>query len=159
MAQHKDHVWSCDFVSDKTEDARKLRFLAIMDEYTRECLPIEVRRHFRGRAVVDVLQDLFAIRDRPKRLRSDNGPEFASKAVRTWLKRQGVGTLFIEPGSPWENAYAESFNGKLRDGQLGSQALLRIIAAEESPAATRQTRPLPLRPDPASIAQGDSFWS
>ena len=101
----KDHVWSYDFVSDRTDNGGRLRLLSVVDEYTRECLTIEVRRHFTGRHVVEVLECLFAIRGRPSYLRSDNGPEFASKAVRKWLSNQKVGTLFIEPGSPWENGY------------------------------------------------------
>ncbi len=125
----KDHVWSYDFVSDRTEGGGRLRLLTVVDEYTRECLAIEVTRHFTGRRVVEVLDELLAIRGRPEYLRSDNGPEFASKAVKKWLNRQQVGTLFIEPGSPWENGYIESFNGKLRDECLNGELFLNLIEA------------------------------
>ncbi|NIA15993.1 MAG: IS3 family transposase [Nitrospiraceae bacterium] len=101
--RYKNHVWSYDFVSDRTEGGGRLRLLNVVDEFTRECLTIEVGRRFRGRDVVRTLAELFAIRGRPRYLRSDNGPEFACKVVKKWLKRQGVGTLFIEPGSPWES--------------------------------------------------------
>jgi putative transposase len=125
----KNHVWSYDFVSDRTEAGGRLRMLSVVDEYTRECLTIEVGRHFTGRRVVEVLRDLFAIRGRPGYLRSDNGPEFASRAVKRWLKRQDVGTLFIEPGSPWENGYIESFNGKFRDEYLNGELFLSLAEA------------------------------
>ena len=113
--RYKDHVWGYDFVSDRTERGGQVKLLSVVDEFTRECLTIESGRTFTGADVVEVLKELFAIRGRPRYIRSDNGPEFACKAVRKWLKASGVGTLFIEPGSPWENGYVESFNGKLRD--------------------------------------------
>lgn len=127
--EYKDHVWSYDFVSDRTEKGGRLRMLTVVDEFTRECLTIEVARKFKGQDVVEVLDELFAIRGRPKHIRSDNGPEFASKAVRRWLLRSGVGTLFIEPGSPWENGYIESFNGKLRDECLDGELFLCLAEA------------------------------
>ena len=127
--QHKDHVWSYDFVSDRTEGGGRLRMLNVVDEFTRECLAIEVGRMFQGRDVVRTLAELFAIRDRPRYIRSDNGPEFASKAVRKWLKKAGVDTLFIEPGSPWENGYIESFNGKLEDECLNGELFLSLAEA------------------------------
>jgi putative transposase len=125
----KDHVWSYDFVSDRTEGGGRLRLLTVVDEYTRECLTIEARRHFTGPEVTRVLEELFLIRGRPNYIRSDNGPEFASKAVKTWLKQQQVGPLFIEPGSPWENGYIESFNGKLRDECLNGELFLSLAEA------------------------------
>ena len=125
----KDHVWSYDFVSDRTERGGRLRMLTVVDEYTRECLTVEVRRHFTGPDVVRTLDELFMIRGRPRCIRSDNGPEFASKAVKTWLRTSGVKTLFIEPGSPWENGYIESFNGKLRDECLNGELLLNLAEA------------------------------
>ena len=125
----KDHVWSYDFVSDRTQSGGRLRLLTIVDEYTRESLAIEVRRHFTGQEVVRVLEELFAIRGRPGFIRSDNGPEFASKAVKGWLRDRHVGTLFIEPGSPWENGYIESFNGKLRDECLNGELFLSLAEA------------------------------
>ena len=103
--------------------------LNIVDEFTRESLAIEIRRHFTGKDVVSVLAELFAIRGCPRYIRSDNGPEFASKAVKKRLKRLGVGTLFIEPGSPWENGYIESFNGKLRDECLNGELFLSLAEA------------------------------
>ncbi len=103
--------------------------LNIVDEFTRECMAIEIRRHFTGQDVVAVLAELFLLRGRPKYLRSDNGPEFASKAVRKWLKRSEVDTLFIEPGAPWENGYIESFNGKLRDECLDGELFLSLAEA------------------------------
>ena len=125
----KDHVWSYDFVSDRTEGGGRLRLLAVVDEFTRESLTIEVRRHFTGGDVVRSLAELFAIRGWPSYIRSDNGPEFASKAVRKWLSKAGVATLFIEPGGPWENGYIESFNGKLRDECLNGELFLSLAEA------------------------------
>jgi len=116
-------------VSDRTEGGGQLKLQCVVDEYTRECLTIEAARRFTGRQVVDVLEEFFAIRGRPAYLRSDNGPEFASKAVRRWLKRLAVGTLFIEPGSPWENGYVESFNDKLRDECPDGELFLSLAEA------------------------------
>ena len=125
----KDHVWSYDFVTDRTERGGRLRMLTVVDEYTRECLTVEAARHFTGLDVVRTLDELFMIRGRPRYIRSDNGPEFASKAVKQWLKAQDVGTLFVEPGSPWENGYIESFNGKLRDECLNGELFLSVTEA------------------------------
>ena len=125
----KDHVWSYDFVSELTEGGGRLRILNIVDEFTRESLAMEIRRHFTGRDVVAVLAELFAIRGRPSYIRSDNGPEFASKAVKNWLASEKVDTLFVEPGSPWENGYVESFNGKLRDECLNGELFLSLAEA------------------------------
>ena len=94
-SKHRNHVWSYDFVSERTEDGRQLRLLVVIDEYTRECLAIEVGRSFTARDVIDVLQYLFAIRGAPGHLRSDNGPEFVARSVRRWLSHAGVKTLFI----------------------------------------------------------------
>jgi len=127
--KHKDHVWAYDFVSERTERGGQLRMLSVVDEYTRECLTIEVARRFTGRKVVEVLDELFRQRGRPEYLRSDNGPEFAARAVRMWLKASRVKTLFIEPGSPWENGYVESFNGKLKDECLNGELLVSLAEA------------------------------
>jgi len=127
--RYKNHVWGYDFVSERTERGGQVKLLSVVDEFTRESLTIEVDRHFTGQDVIRVLEELFAIRGRPKYLRSDNGPEFAAKAVRKWLRRLGVGTLFIEPGSPWENGYVESFNGKLKDECLNGELLLNLTEA------------------------------
>jgi transposase InsO family protein len=124
-----NHVWSYDFVAERTEDGRQLRLLVVIDEYTRECLAIEVGRSFRARNVIDVLQYVFAVRGTPEHLRSDNGPEFVARSVRRWLDQAGVGTLFIAKGSPWENGYVESFNGKLRDELLNRELFLSLEEA------------------------------
>ena len=116
--RYKNHVWSYDFVMDRTHNGRAIRMLNIIDEFTRECLAIEVDRKLNSANVIEVLSRLFVERGTPQYLRSDNGPEFIARRVRLWLKRQGVDTLFIEPGSPWENGYIESFNGKLRNELL-----------------------------------------
>jgi putative transposase len=117
-AEHINHVWSYDFVSDQTEDGRRLKLLVVLDEYTRESLAIEVERHIKAPDVLATLEYLFAVRGTPQYLRSDNGPEFVAEAIPQWLKKSGVQTLYITPGSPWENAYIESFNSRLRDELL-----------------------------------------
>jgi putative transposase len=127
---YKDHVWSYDFVSERTHDGRTLKLLTIIDEYTRECLAIKVKRKLDSHNVIEQLADLFITRGVPKHIRSDNGPEFAAKAVRDWLKRLGVGPLFIGPGSPWENGYIESFNGKLRYGLLDGEIFMTLKEAQ-----------------------------
>ena len=129
-SQHKDHVWSYDFLTDRTEDGRQLRLLAVIDEYTRECLAIEVARSFTAQDVLGVLQYLFAVRGTPHHIRSDNGPEFVAKIVRRWLERADVRTLFVAKGSPWENGYVESFNGKLRDELLNREIFYSLQEAE-----------------------------
>jgi putative transposase len=113
-AEHPNHVWSYDFVADRTSEGRPIRMLNIIDEYTRECLVIHVARKITAYDVLEQLADLFILRGTPQFIRSDNGPEFVAEILRGWLARLGVQTLFIEPGSPWENGYIESFNGKLR---------------------------------------------
>ena len=128
--ERKDHVWSYDFVHARTRDGRAFRMLNIIDEYTRECLAIEVARKLRSEDVLEVLSGLFVTRGIPEHIRSDNGPEFTAKAVREWLGRVGVGTLFIEPGSPWENGYVESFNGKLSDELLDGEVFDTLLEAK-----------------------------
>ena len=128
-AERKDHVWSYDFLMDRTEDGRQLKLLAVIDEYTRECLAIEVDRSFTAHDVIGILQYLFAVRGTPEHLRSDNGPEFVARSVRRWLQRASVTTLFIAKGSPWENGYVESFNGKLRDELLNRELFLSLEEA------------------------------
>ena len=108
-----NHVWSYDFVTERTEDGRQLKLLVVIDEFTRECLAIEPGRSFPARDVILTLQYLFAVRGAPEHLRSDNGPEFIAQEIQRWLDRAAVRTLYIQKGSPWENAYVESFNGKL----------------------------------------------
>ena len=127
--QFKDHVWSYDFVATRTEDGRPLRILTLIDEYTRECLALKVARRLRAQDVLEQLGYLFIYRGLPSFIRSDNGPEFTAKAFRNWLKRLGVQNLFIEPGSPWENGYNESFNGKLRDELLNGEIFTTLLEA------------------------------
>ena len=119
--QHAGHVWSYDFVEDRTSDGRRYRVLNVMDEYSRESLAIVPQRRFRSWDVIDVLADLFLEHGPPEHIRSDNGPEFIAIALRAWLDRLGVRTLYIEPGSPWENGYIESFNARLRDELLNGE--------------------------------------
>jgi transposase InsO family protein len=128
--QHKDHVWSYDFVSARTSDGRAFRMLNIIDEYTRECLAILVKRRITSEDVIDQLFNLFILRGIPEHLRSDNGPEFTARSIRKWLEDIGIRTLFIEPGSPWENGYIESFNGKLRDELLNREIFTTLLEAE-----------------------------
>jgi len=128
--EYKNHVWSYDFVMARTSDGRAFRILAILDEYSRECLAMLVKRHITSQDVIDQLYDLFLLRGVPEHIRSDNGPEFTSKTVRGWLKNLGVKTLFIEPGSPWENGYIESFNGKLRDELLNREIFTALTEAK-----------------------------
>jgi putative transposase len=127
--EYKDHVWSYDFMIDRTANGRAFKILNIIDEYTRECLAIMVARKIRNQDVIDLLFQLFILRGIPEHIRSDNGSEFTAKAVRRWLSRVGVKTLFIEPGSPWENGYIESFNGKLRDELLNREIFMTIEEA------------------------------
>jgi putative transposase len=126
---YKDHVWSYDFMMAGTSDGRPFQILSILDEYTRECLAILIERHITSQDVIDQL-DLFLLRGVLEHIRSDNGPEFTSKTVRRWLKNLGVKTLFIEPGSPWENGYIESFNGKLRDELLNREIFTTLEEAK-----------------------------
>ena len=126
----KDHVWSYDFVMARTPDGRSFRILTILDEYSRECLAMKVDRHISSQDVIDQLYELFLLRGVPKYIRSDNGPEFTAKKIRDWLTELGVKTLFIEPGSPWENGYIESFNGKLRDELLNREIFTTLIEAK-----------------------------
>ena len=127
--EYKDHVWSYDFVMARTSDGKAFRMLNIIDEYTRECLGILVKRRITSQDVIDRLFELFIFRGIPEHIRSDNGTEFTAKAIRGWLNRIGVKTLFIEPGSPWENGCIESFNGKLRDELLNREIFTTLTEA------------------------------
>jgi putative transposase len=128
--EHKDHVWSYDFVKARTADGRAFRILTMIDEFTRECLAMLVARHITSQDVIDQLFQLFIFRGIPEHIRSDNGPEFTAREVRRWLSRVGVKTLFIERGSPWENGYIESFNGKLRDELLNAEIFDTLTEAK-----------------------------
>ena len=127
---HRNHVWSYDFVQDRTHDGKVFRMLCIIDEYTRKCLAIRVERKLNSRDVLDELGELFVRHGPPEHIRSDNGPEFIATALREWLKRLEVKTLFIEPGSPWENGYCESFNSKLRDELLAREIFYDLREAK-----------------------------
>ena len=127
--EHKNHVWSYDFVHDRTHDNRSFRILTVIDEFSRESLATEPRRRFTSIDVIEELTNLFILHGRPEHIRSDNGPEFTSKAIRKWLDNLKVGPLFIEPGSPWENGYNESFNGKLRDELLNGEIFYTLAEA------------------------------
>lgn len=128
--QYKNHVWSYDIVYERTHDGRPLRILTIIDEYTRESLAISVGRRVTSESVIEQLTDLFIRKGLPEHVRSDNGSEFTAKAIRHWLASLGVKTLFIEPGSPWENGYIESFNGKLRNELLNGEIFTTLLEAQ-----------------------------
>lgn len=128
--EHPNHVWSYDFVEGRTHNGRKFRMLNVIDEFTRECLAIRIDRKLNSTDVIDVLSDLFILRGVPGHVRSDNGPEFIAKAVREWIVAVGAKTAFIEPGSPWENGYCESFNSKLRDELLNGEIFYSLAEAK-----------------------------
>jgi putative transposase len=128
--EHKDHVWSYDFVKCRTENGKAFRILTIIDEFTRECLAMWVARNIPSHDVIDQLFQLFVFRSIPEHIRSDNVTEFTARAIRKWLTKIGVKTLFIEPGSPWENGYIESFNGKLRDELLNREIFSTLTEAK-----------------------------
>lgn len=129
-AEYPNHLWSYDFVFERTHDNKPLRILTIVDEYTRECLALKSGRRMTSEDVIQILADLFIQCGVPAYLRSDNGPEFTAKSIRDWLGRLKVQTLFIEPGCPWENGYVESFNGKLRDELLNREIFYTLTEAE-----------------------------
>jgi len=128
--QHRDHVWSYDFVFSRTHDGRPVRMLTLIDEFTRECLAIDVSRRMTSEDILERLSDLFIQRGPPEYIRSDNGPEFTAHRVCDWLENVGVKTLLIEPGSPWENGFIESFNGKLRDELLNREVFDTLLEAK-----------------------------
>lgn len=128
--ERRNHVWSYDMAMIRTTDGRPIRILVIIDEYTRECLSLHVARRIRHQDVLDQLYELFLVQGTPEYVRSDNAPEFTAKAVRKWLAHTGVGPLYIEPGSPWENGYVESFIGKLRDGLLNGEIFDTLLEAK-----------------------------
>ncbi len=128
-AERPNHVWSIDFIFDRTTNGRPIKILSLIDEFTRECIALEVNRKYTGGDLVDLLVDVFAIRGTPTFIRSDNGPEFVSKRVREFLARIDVGTSYIEPGSPWENGYVESFHSRFRDECLACEEFTTIPEA------------------------------
>ena len=128
--ERPNQVWSYDFVSARTHDGRTLRLLTLLDEYTRECLAIRVERRMGSLEVSETLSEVMLWRGIPEHIRSDNGPEFVAQKLRQWLGKLGTGTLYIEPGSPWENGYCESFNGKLRDECLNGEIFYSLKEAQ-----------------------------
>jgi putative transposase len=128
--ERANHVWSYDFVSAMTHDGRTLRMLTLIDEYTRESLAIRVARRLGKYEVIEALAEVMLFRGIPENIRSDNGSEFVAKELRQWLAKLGTGTLYIEPGSPWENGYCESFNGKLRDECLNGEIFYSLKEAQ-----------------------------
>jgi transposase InsO family protein len=128
-AEQKGHVWAWDFLHDRTLDGRALKWFTLVDEYTRECLALEVGRGMTAKAVGVVLAAVVLERGAPEHIRSDNGPEFIARAIRAWMARAGVATLYIEPGAPWENGYAESFNSKVRDELLNAEEFGSLLEA------------------------------
>jgi putative transposase len=137
-AEHKDHVWCWDFVFDRTASGGALKWLSIVDEYTRECLTLKVDRSITSEDVIDSLAELFAMRGMPRCIRSDNGPEFIAQAIRRWLAQVNVETLYVEPGSPWENGYAESFHSRVRDEFLALEIFDNLRTARELTAAWKE---------------------
>ena len=129
-AEHKDHVWCWDFIHDSDERGRPLKWLSIVDEFTRECLVLEVERSIKSTDVIDLLAELFIIRGVPKHIRSDNGPEFIAEAIRSYLEPANVETLYVAKGSPWENGYAESFHGRVRDELMNVELFLDLRDAK-----------------------------
>ena len=128
--EYRNHVWSYDFVHCRTDDGKVFRTLNIIDEFSRECLAIKVDRKLNSINAIDALTDLFILRGAPALIRSDNGPEFIAQAVRDWIAAVGTKTAYIEPGSPWENGYCESFNGRFRDELLNGEIVYSLREAQ-----------------------------
>ena len=137
-AEGKDHVWCWDFVFDRTTSGSTLKWLSIVDEYTQECLALKVDRSITSEDVIDTLAELFAMRGVPRHIRSDNGPEFIARAIQRWTKQLTIETLYVEPGSPWENGYAESFHSRLRDEFLATEMFESLAAARKLSAAWKE---------------------
>jgi transposase InsO family protein len=165
--EHPDHVWSYDFVMDRTHEGKAYRMLTLIDEYSRECLAIRTARRLNSDDVLDTLSQLMTIRGIPRFIRSDNGSEMTAQCVREWLQRVGAQTLYIEPGSPWENGYNESFNGKLRDELLNGEIFYSLkeaaVLIEEWRRHYNTVRPhssLNYRPPaPEAIEPKPLFWA
>lgn len=129
-AEYRNHVWSYDFVSEQTHDGRKIKILNVVDEFTRECLLTLTQRRIRSGDIIFALADLFLKHGIPKHIRSDNGPEFIAKKLKEWFFKLEVQPLYIEPGSPWENGYIESFNGKMRYELLNGEIFFSLLEAQ-----------------------------
>lgn len=138
-AERPNHVWSIDFIFDRTENGRPLKIFSLVDEFTRECIALEVNRNFTGDHLVELLTDLFSIRGVPEFIRSDNGPELISRRVQRFLEKVDVGTSYIEPGSPWQNGYVESFHSRLRDECLACELFTTLAEARAVITAWRHT--------------------
>jgi putative transposase len=136
-AEYQDHVWTWDFVFDKTTNGTALKWLSLIDEQTRECLALKVDRGLTSEDVINTLAELFRRRGVPRCIRSDNGPEFISKAIRAWLDRLGIEILYIAPGSPWENGYVESFHSKFRDEFLDRELFENLKSTQAQTANWR----------------------
>lgn len=136
-SEHKDDVWCVDFIHDRDEQNRPLKWLSVVDEHTRECLALEVERGMTAREVADVLTELFTIRGVPRHIRSDNGGEFIAQVIRRLAELTGVESLYIAPGAPWENGFAESFHGRLRDELLNAELFADLAEAKALAAAWR----------------------
>ena len=163
QARHKNHVWAWDFVSDYTERGGKLRTFNLIDEYTRECHCIHADRAIKATDVLALLQEAIARHGPPKYIRSDNGPEFIAKVIQTWLRDAHIQTIYIEPGCPWQNGYAESFNGRFRAECLNRELLYTLsesrVVFEDWRSYYNDERPhrsLGLQ-TPAKFAEGQSF--
>ena len=128
--KHRNHVWSWDFVFDRTRDGRTLKLMVVMDEFTRRCLAIHVARRIRSKEALEVFADLMVRHGVPKHIRSDNGPEMVAEELRNWLNNMGAKTAYITPGSPWENGYCESFNGRMRDELLNGEIFYTLKEAQ-----------------------------
>jgi len=137
-AERKDHVWCWDFIFDRTASGSPLKWLSIEDEYTRECLCLKVARSMTSEDVIDTLAELFAMRGVPEHIRSDNGPEFIARAIQRWLEHVEVKTLYIAPGAPWENGYAESFHSRFRDEFLATEVFENLAAARKLTMAWKE---------------------
>lgn len=138
QAEYINHVWSYDFLEDRTQQGGQLRLLTVLDEFTRECLEIRVERSITSAQVIDTLEWLALVRGLPAYIRSDNGPEFIAKAVQQWLEGNHCRTIYIEPGSPWEIPYIESFNGKLREECLNQYVFTNTREAQEIVSSWRE---------------------
>jgi transposase InsO family protein len=137
-AERKDQVWAWDFIHDRTAGGGPLKWLSVVDEFTRECLTLEVARSITAEDAKDELIRLFRERGAPDYIRSDNGPEFIARALRSWLERAGVGTLYVEAGAPWENGYAEAFHGRLRDELLNAEEFACVREAQALASAWKE---------------------
>ncbi len=137
-ATHKNHVWAWDFAFDRTENGTQLKWLSIVDEHTRECLALKVARSITSEDLIDTVAELLAMRGVPENVRSDNGPEFVAEKLRAWLAQVGVRTRYVEPASPWQNGYAESFHSRLRDEFLAIEVFDNLAAARKLTAVWRE---------------------